>query len=265
MLVFDENMAVRYGVDEAVMLQNLVFWIRKNAANGVNFHDGHWWTFNSLEAFTRLFPFWSQKQVRRILTSLQRSGAIVKGDFNENRFDRTNWYRLGDGIEEDLIGKYRITRLGSSELPERTLQNCPNGRMYIGEDIKQDIKQDGESPRGRAGEAEPRASRPPEEGDGGLFGETPQSAAGDGGPGSSVTAQSKEKKSAAKPGRAPFVPPTVGEVREYVALRGAGIDPVAFFSFYENRDWRLSDGRRMKDWRLAVVTWERRDRNGRRY
>lgn len=129
----------------------------------------------------------------------------------------------------------------------------------------QEKKEKIERPRERAGEAEPRASRPPEEGDGGLFGEAPQAAAGDGGPGSSVTAQSQVKKSAAKPGRAPFVPPTVGEVREYVALRGSGIDPVAFFSFYENRDWRLSDGRRMKDWRLAVVTWERRDRNGRRY
>lgn len=128
----------------------------------------------------------------------------------------------------------------------------------------QEKKEKIERPRKRACEAEPRASPSPE-GDGGLFGETPRAAAGDGGPGSSVTAQSQVKKSAAKPGRAPFVPPTVGEVREYVALRGSGIDPVAFFSFYENRDWRLSDGRRMKDWRLAVVTWERRDRNGRRY
>lgn len=103
MLVFDEDMAVRYGVDEAVMLQNLVFWIRKNAANGVNYHDGHWWMPRSVEAIAKEFPFWSRKQVRRILASLQRSGAIVRDDLNENRLDRTGWYRLGDELEANLL------------------------------------------------------------------------------------------------------------------------------------------------------------------
>lgn len=129
----------------------------------------------------------------------------------------------------------------------------------------QEKKEKIERPRERACEAEPRTSPSPEVEEGGLFGDAAPSAAGGGGPRSSVTAPLKEKKSAAKPGRAPFAPPTIAEVREYIALRGSDIDPVAFFSFYENRDWRLADGRRMKDWRLAVVTWERRDRNGRRY
>lgn len=90
-----------------------------------------------------------------------------------------------------------------------------------------------------------------------LFDTEKQASVGDGAP------QSQGKKKGQKSCAAPFVPPTLAEVREYIEkVRRSPIDPVAFFAHYENNDWRLSSGRRMKDWRLAVVTWERRDRNG---
>lgn len=90
-----------------------------------------------------------------------------------------------------------------------------------------------------------------------LFGTEGQ--ASDGG----HAAQSQGKRKGQKSCAAPFVPPTLAEVREYIEkVRRSPIDPVAFFAHYENNDWRLSSGRRMKDWRLAVVTWERRERNG---
>ena len=42
------------------MIFNLAYWIRHNEANGLHYHDGRTWTFNSVEAFTKLFPFWSR-------------------------------------------------------------------------------------------------------------------------------------------------------------------------------------------------------------
>lgn len=54
-----------------------------------------------------------------------------------------------------------------------------------------------------------------------------------------------------------FSPPTVEQVREYCRERGNNIDPEYFVVYYTNRDWKLSNGRNMKDWRLAVVTWEK--------
>ena len=93
--------------------------------------------------------------------------------------------------------------------------------------------------------------------EGTLFDTEKQASVGDGAP------QSQGKKKGQKSCAAPFVPPTLAEVRDYIEnVRRSPIDPVAFFAHYENNDWRLSSGRRMKDWRLAVVTWERRDRNG---
>lgn len=91
---FDPEMAVRYGVDEAVMLWNLDFWIQKNKANGKHFHDGLWWTYNTAKAFAELFPFWSAGQVRRILTKLEEAGVIKTGNYNSSTYDRTMWYAI---------------------------------------------------------------------------------------------------------------------------------------------------------------------------
>ena len=55
---FSVEIAQQYGVNEAIMLHNLAFWIRKNAVDGRHIHDGQVWTFSSVEAFTELFPFW---------------------------------------------------------------------------------------------------------------------------------------------------------------------------------------------------------------
>lgn len=94
--IFDTDIAVAYGVDEAIMLQNIIYWINKNAANGKAFHDGRYWTYCSAEGFVKLFPFWSAPQIRRILKSLEDQGAIVSGSYNDNKYDRTKWYALSD-------------------------------------------------------------------------------------------------------------------------------------------------------------------------
>jgi hypothetical protein len=94
--MFDGEMAQKYGVDEAIMLHNLAFWQAKNEANEKHFYDGHYWTYNSKSAFAKLFPFWSEKQIKRILKSLKEQGAIIVGQYNDDPFNRTNWYSVID-------------------------------------------------------------------------------------------------------------------------------------------------------------------------
>lgn len=54
-----------------------------------------------------------------------------------------------------------------------------------------------------------------------------------------------------------FAPPTVEEVRSYCEERNNGIDPQYFLDYYEARGWELSKGRKVKDWKACVRTWER--------
>lgn len=54
-----------------------------------------------------------------------------------------------------------------------------------------------------------------------------------------------------------FIPPSVEEVRDYCVERQNGIDPEAFVNFYESKGWMIGKNK-MKDWKRAVGTWERR-------
>ncbi len=112
------HVAERYGFEEAVFLDAIVYWYRTNRANNRNFRDGRWWTYNSIKAFEDIFPWWSAKQIRRIANSCREQGALIAGEYNEDRRDRSLWYTPGD----ELLGLYGLV----SETGKCT---CPNGQM----------------------------------------------------------------------------------------------------------------------------------------
>lgn len=60
--------------------------------------------------------------------------------------------------------------------------------------------------------------------------------------------------------RASFEKPTVAEIAAYCSERKNGIDPQAFFDFYESKGWKVG-AVKMKDWRASVRTWEQRHKN----
>jgi hypothetical protein len=54
-----------------------------------------------------------------------------------------------------------------------------------------------------------------------------------------------------------FTPPSVDEVRAYCSERKNNIDPQTFIDFYESKGWFVGKNK-MKDWKAAVRTWEKR-------
>lgn len=57
-------------------------------------------------------------------------------------------------------------------------------------------------------------------------------------------------------------PPTLEEVRDYCRSRGSVVNPEAFVAYYSARDWTLSRGQPMKDWKAQVRYWEQNERKG---
>lgn len=55
-----------------------------------------------------------------------------------------------------------------------------------------------------------------------------------------------------------FTPPTVDEVREYCRSRHNAVNAEAFVAFYTSNGWKVGKNT-MKDWKAAVITWEKRD------
>lgn len=91
---FDVDVAVKYGVNAAILLQNLYWWIQKNRANKLHYHDGTYWTYNSREAYTKLFPYLSERQVKTAMDKLIADGIVITGDYNTNRYKRPTWYAI---------------------------------------------------------------------------------------------------------------------------------------------------------------------------
>ena len=93
---FDIGIAEKYGINAAVLLQNIFFWCQKNKANGHNFIDGKYWTYNSRNAFREIFPYFSERQIKTALDKLIDDGVIVTGCYNKDNRDRSLWYALTD-------------------------------------------------------------------------------------------------------------------------------------------------------------------------
>lgn len=91
---FDSQVAMLVGVNAAVLYQNILYWVTKNAANGVHFHDGQYWTYNSNEAFQQLFPYMTSEQIRYALNKLVESGLVIKGHHSDG-MNRTLWFAIG--------------------------------------------------------------------------------------------------------------------------------------------------------------------------
>lgn len=92
------DIAVKHGADVAIFIHNLVYWVEKNAANGKHFHDGRYWTYNSVKALCEMYPLWSANQIRHIIAKAEKAGLIVTGNYNQKPMDRTMWYSPSDEV-----------------------------------------------------------------------------------------------------------------------------------------------------------------------
>ena len=93
---FQTEDAAKYGLVEAVMLNNFRYWIAHNKANRAHEHDGKTWTYNSVKAFESLFPYLTANQIRRCLESLITQGVLVRGNYNLSAYDKTSWFAFSD-------------------------------------------------------------------------------------------------------------------------------------------------------------------------
>lgn len=60
-------------------------------------------------------------------------------------------------------------------------------------------------------------------------------------------------------GSSHFQKPSMEDIRAYCISRANNVDPEQFFNFYESKGWTIGKSP-MKDWRAAVRTWEKREK-----
>ena len=93
-IVIDTVLASKIGLNEAIVLQQIHYWIEVNKAKKSNFYHEKYWTYNSMKEWGKAFPFFSDATIRRIFASLEKSGILQAGNYNKAKMDRTKWYTI---------------------------------------------------------------------------------------------------------------------------------------------------------------------------
>jgi hypothetical protein len=136
---FNTAVAKDFGIAEAVILHNFFFWIERNKANRENFYDGRYWTYNSVSALGELFPYLSERQIGYAINKLVDGGALIKGNYNTNKYDRTIWYAVS---EETLSRYYQCNTTVKPEVqePEPIVQNNEIHLPFLSNGISQNVQ-----------------------------------------------------------------------------------------------------------------------------
>lgn len=111
-LVLQPSLATAVGTDAAIVIQQLHFHLA-NPDNG-RIHDGEQWIFKTYEDWRKHdFPFWSERTIRRILSTLEKGGMIVSCQ-PEGRDNRRKYYRIDYARLKKACTRTR-TRAGSGQ------------------------------------------------------------------------------------------------------------------------------------------------------
>lgn len=137
---FNVEVANRYGLPCAVLLQNIWHWVQKNKANDQNRFDGRYWTYNSVKAFAQLFPYLTDKQIRTTLKKLEDEGLIVTGNYNENKYDRTLWYSVTAKGEAIMNGE-KTPENEEIALSESEKTTCPDTKIHFTKRANENARQ----------------------------------------------------------------------------------------------------------------------------
>lgn len=225
---FTLSVACEYGLNEAVILQNIYYWVDKNATNNTHFHDGRYWTYNSAVAFTKQFPYFTKRQIQYTLEKLEKHGLILVGNYNKQRFDQTRWYALTDKAYE-LLGQTppQVTTLS---------EDADNNGNSISQNCEMEVTTT------LSGKNNLVTPIPDRNTDRNRQMETLM-AAGRAGANDGVTSGEKGA-------------PTLEEVRAFVRAQGLHVDADRFFETNALRGWADKNGRSIHDWQRYLLAWE---------
>lgn len=107
-LIVNPSLAEAIGLNEAIVLQQIHFWVKKNTEEKRNIRDGKAWTHNSYAKWQEdCFPFWSEVTIRRTFKSLEKMGILEAEQFGSDDWDQQKWYTI-DYEKMDTVLKEKM-------------------------------------------------------------------------------------------------------------------------------------------------------------
>lgn len=92
---FSRGLAQKIGLEKAIILQQLHFWIEINKRDGKNYYEDCYWVYSSLEQWIeRDFSWWSRRKLITLFGELIELGLLIKKQFKRQILDCTNYYTI---------------------------------------------------------------------------------------------------------------------------------------------------------------------------
>jgi hypothetical protein len=119
-LTFQPSLAIAIGLNEAIVLQQVHYWLN-NAKNKGYEYGGYKWVYNTYSEWRENnFPFWSENTIQRTFSNLEDAGLIVSIQPMKGKYDRTKYYRI-DYTKLDAIDDTKlVSSLNESETTAET-------------------------------------------------------------------------------------------------------------------------------------------------
>lgn len=107
-LIVNIDLAMVLGdLNEAIVLNQLNYWLEINKKADKHFIDDKYWVYNSYSDWrANDFPYWSEKTIQRTFTRLESKGIVISANYNKANFDKTKWYTIDEEKLQEFIDKY---------------------------------------------------------------------------------------------------------------------------------------------------------------
>lgn len=124
-LIVNTDLALVLGdLNEAIILNQLNYWLEINKKADKNFIDGKYWVYNSYAEWRENdFPYWSEKTIQRTFTRLENKGIVISSNYNKMCIDKTKWYSIDFEVLEEMIKAY-----DSNKISEEDKMSCREGQ-----------------------------------------------------------------------------------------------------------------------------------------
>ena len=103
-LVVLPTLAAKIGLNEAIMLQQIQYWISHPKAIQ---KKGRPWHYDTYGKWQLQFPFWSIMTIRRVAGNLRKMKLVIAEPLSSNKSDQTLWYT----IDYEELNKIELTMI----------------------------------------------------------------------------------------------------------------------------------------------------------
>lgn len=135
-LLIMPQLAVKVGLNEAIILQQIHYWLKHNKRQGKNYIDDRYWTYNTYEDWRTQFPFWSVSTIKRAIYNLEKLNLIISSsEYNKLFIDKTKWYTINyenlDKISTEPTCQNETSQNDTKDVSKRNDQRVKKKRPSV--------------------------------------------------------------------------------------------------------------------------------------